>query len=345
MGTTKRPRLGLLGCGARGRDHLKGALRSEAFELVAAADLDATRLGETCDAFGIKARYADYHAMLAKENLDVLHICTMPTFRLPPVEAAAKAGVRAIVVEKPMAFDYSEARRMVESCSAAGALLVVNHQMRGMVEWIRLKDAVTTGKLGKVLSLRSSCWSNLLGQGTHMLDIAWDMLGEPAAKWVLATAQQEVSEGPLHPGPRNSLALIEYANGVRGTFAIGSDSPPIPNSETHWFWCNVEIRGTEGRAESILNEGYKRWDKHGNLLETVESRWDDTHQGAGQAKLSADIARALNEPSFRHPQRGESALVSYEMLEAICRSSLGCGKVVHFPITPGEDALARWTRR
>ena len=131
---------------------------------------------------------------------------------------------------------------------------------------------------------------------------------------------------------------------MRGSFAIGNDSPPIPNSKACWFWCNIEVRGAEGKVEAILDEGYKRWDKDGNLAESQVSRWNDEFQGAGQAKLSADIASALRDPSFKHPQRGESALVSFGLVEAICRSSLAGGKRIEFPLQPGEDALAKWTR-
>jgi hypothetical protein len=138
---------------------------------------------------------------------------------------------------------------------------------------------------------------------------------------------------------------MAYDNGVRANFAIGADAPEVPNSRCEWFWCNVEVRGTLGRAESVLDQGFKRWDKDGNLVESKISRWDDEFQGAGQARISADIARALREPNFKHPQRGESALVGFACMEAACRSSLNGGKVIEFPLTTSEDALAKWSRR
>jgi len=345
MAAQQRLKMAVIGCGPRGRDHTKDAIRSEQFDAVGAADLDAKRLNELCDTFGIKGRYADYKEMLRKEQPDAVHVCLQPTLRVHPVKDAIAAGAKAIVVEKPMAFDFSEALQLNAMCRDAGVLLIVNHQKRNMIEWIKLKDAVASGKLGKVELLRCSCYGNLLNQGTHMLDMAWNMLGEPQPKWLFAAAENTVSEAPNHPGPRNALALVEYDNGVRANFAIGCDSPAIPNSRAVWFWCNIEIRGSAGKAEAILDQGYKRWDKDGNLAETQVSRWDDEFQGAGQAKLSADIATALRDKSFKHPQRGESALHSFGMLEAICRSALAGGKRIEFPLQPGEDALAQWTRR
>ena len=57
----------------------------------------------------------DYHEMLARENLDIVSICTWPHLHAPMVIAAAEAGVRAIHCEKPMAPTWGEARRMVRS--------------------------------------------------------------------------------------------------------------------------------------------------------------------------------------------------------------------------------------
>lgn len=344
MSTQKRFKMAVIGCGPRGKDHTKAAIRSEQFDAVGAADIDAKRLNELADEFGVKGRYTDYKQMLAKEQPDAVHVCLQPFLRVQPVRDAIAAGVKAIVVEKPMAFDFTEASKLVGMCKDAGVLLVVNHQKRNMIEWVKLRETVTGGKIGKPEMLRCSCYGNVLSQGTHMLDMAWNILGEPGVKWVVAGAENTVSETPTHPGPRNALALIEYDNGVRGSFAIGNDSPPIPNSKACWFWCNIEVRGTEGKVEAILDEGYKRWDKEGKLAETQVSRWNDEFQGAGQARLSADIASALRDPSFKHPQRGESALVSFGLVEAICRSALGGGKRIEFPIKPGEDALAKWTR-
>ncbi|MCW8133729.1 MAG: Gfo/Idh/MocA family oxidoreductase, partial [Planctomycetota bacterium] len=313
---SNRFKFAVIGCGPRGRDHTKAAIRSEQFDAVAAADIDAKRLNELCDAHGVKGRYTDYKEMLRKEKPDAVHVCLQPTLRVQPVKEAIAAGARAIVVEKPMAFDFTEASNLVKMCDDAGVLLVVNHQKRNMIEWVKLKDAVASGKLGKVEMLRCSCYGNVLSQGTHMLDQAWNMLGEPAPKWLVAGAEETVSEAPHHPGPQNVMALVAYENGVRASYTIGNDSPPIPNSKAVWFWCNIEIRGTEGKAEAILDQGYKRWDKDGNLAETQVSRWDDEFQGAGQAKLSADIASALRDPNFKHPQRGASALHSFSMVEA-----------------------------
>ena len=111
-------------------------------------------------------------------------------------------------------------------------------------------------------------------------------------------------------------------------------SPRVPVSD----WIR-----REGSARAVLDQGFRRWDADGNLAESFTARWDDANQGAGQERLSLDIARALEDPAFEHPQRGESALVSFGLVEAICRSSASRGKIA-WPIAAGEDALARWSR-
>jgi predicted dehydrogenase len=341
--STKKMRLGLVGCGPRGKEHIRAALATGQFELRAIADLDAARLNEFAKLYPPQIHYTDFKAMLNSESgsIDVLHVCTQPTLRSPVIKAAIEAGVKAIVVEKPMALDFSEASALQSICAAAKVLLVVNHQKRNMVEWVALREAVSAGQLGQVTMLRSNCFGNLLDQGTHMLDMAWNVLGEPQPQWVLGACDSRGNEVATHPAPRNSLALVEFSGGIRGSFAIGEDTPVYPRSRSPWFHCNIEVFGTDGKAEAVLDQGFRRWDRNQQLVETLESRWDEKFQGAGQERISADVARALREPAFKHPQRGEAALVGFSLMEAICRSALA-GKVIELPLTPGEDALARW---
>jgi predicted dehydrogenase len=336
--------MGLIGCGARGREHLRAALSTGKYEVEALSDPNAERLKRLAAEFHPRSTFQDYSEMFStNNNIDVVHICTQPTLRSSAVRAAVGVGAKAIVVEKPMALSYSEASAMVALCAEAGVLLVVNYQKRGMAEWVALKNAITSGKLGKVSMLRTCCYGNLLAQGPHILDMAWNVLGEPAPRWVLGACDKRIGMPESHPAPRNSLALVEFATGVRALFAMGEDTPHYPNSTSEWFYFNMEVLGTEGRAEAVLDQGFRRWDRNGNLCDSMEARWCDENQGYAQALLSADIYKALNNVGFKHPQRGESALVSMQLAEAIGRSALS-GCCIPLPLQGTEDTLLQWSR-
>ncbi|MDA1330664.1 MAG: Gfo/Idh/MocA family oxidoreductase [Chloroflexi bacterium] len=337
-------KLGILGCGPRGAQHWVAAQRTGLFELTALADIDQAKLEKFATDHGAKTTYTDYRAMFAaKPTLDVLHICTQPNvLRLEAVRDAAKAGITAIVVEKPMALDYQEAAAMEKVCREAGALLVINHQKRGDPDWMALRQAVTSGSLGKITMVRANCYGNLIGQGTHLFDMAMHVMGDAKPLNVIAACDPTVGMAEFHPAPIQSVAEVEFDNGVRGTFSIGERSPQVPNESTVWFNFSMEVFGSDGSARVVLNQGFWRWDKAGNLADSFAQKWSG--QGQGQEQLSRDIATALSDPSFKHPQRGETALLSFAMVEACCRSSVG-GKVISFPLSADQNVLAQWSRR
>lgn len=147
-----------------------------------------------------------------------------------------------------------------------------------------------------------------------------------------------------HPAPRNALALVEFDGGARGIFCMSEDCPVYPHATNPYVYYNLDVIGTEGRAEVVINMHYRRWDREGRLAEAFPVKWGGENQLNAQATLSSDVARALREPGFKHPQRGESALVSFGLIEAVCRAAQR-GTVVTWPIEPAENALAAWSRR
>src|ERR671931_12987 len=72
------------------------------------------------------AHMADYREMLDREKPDVVSVCTSARPRPGIVADCARAGVRAILAEKPIAFSLAEADAMVELCREHGVRLAVN---------------------------------------------------------------------------------------------------------------------------------------------------------------------------------------------------------------------------
>ena len=68
-------RVGVVGCGGMGNHHAKWYQASERTELVAAADINAEKLGTFAETYGV-AQYADYGEMFARERLDIVCIST-----------------------------------------------------------------------------------------------------------------------------------------------------------------------------------------------------------------------------------------------------------------------------
>ena len=106
---------GVIGCGNRGCRHAEGYQVAAQVEIVACADpVEAARTSFAED-FAVASSYEDYRAMLEREALDVVSVCTWTGQHREMVEAAAAAGVKAIHCEKPMASTWGDAKALAQA--------------------------------------------------------------------------------------------------------------------------------------------------------------------------------------------------------------------------------------
>lgn len=99
------------------------------------------------------ASFADGAEMLHSVRPDALVVATTAPSHARFVVAAAKAGVRYILCEKPMATSLGEAREMMDACSRSGTVLAINHQMRFMEQYTRVKALIGSEQLGPLASV------------------------------------------------------------------------------------------------------------------------------------------------------------------------------------------------
>lgn len=125
--------------------------------LVAAASPDGRKLQEFTSTFGVRG-YRDYHELLAKEEVDVVHLATPVNEMADAAIAAARAG-KHMVLGKPMAMSVDEADRMVEAVEAAGVACVPFQA----ISRLRIPDLIArirSGVIGDVRVIHQTCrWS------------------------------------------------------------------------------------------------------------------------------------------------------------------------------------------
>lgn len=121
----------------------------------AACDIKNENLEAFADDYGVRGRYTDYREMLKLEKLDIVDICTWPSLHYEMTKAAIAVGVKGIYLEKPMCLSLREAKDMVASCRANGVKLIVSHQRRYEPDFIKTKEWIQAGKIGKVLEINA----------------------------------------------------------------------------------------------------------------------------------------------------------------------------------------------
>jgi myo-inositol 2-dehydrogenase/D-chiro-inositol 1-dehydrogenase len=157
MADQRRLRVGLIGAGTIAFSAHLPALRKlrDSLELVAVADVREENAARAVEEFGGQAHYADYHALLARDDLDFVDICTPEFLHAEQTEAAAAAGLH-VMCEKPMCSSVAEADRMIAACERAGVLLFIAHSRRSTGRYRQIRAAIERGDIGEVRYVREN---------------------------------------------------------------------------------------------------------------------------------------------------------------------------------------------
>ena len=150
----QRPaRVGLIGLGAMGRNHLRLLNAREDVRLVAISDpLDEVLQS---GAAGTQAQaYLEPLAMLAEADLDAVVIASPTTTHLPLALAAADRGI-AMLVEKPLAATPAEADELVDASIDTGVPIQVGHVERFNPAVLELGRLLDEGWLSTVYAITS----------------------------------------------------------------------------------------------------------------------------------------------------------------------------------------------
>ncbi|HOQ33619.1 MAG TPA: Gfo/Idh/MocA family oxidoreductase [Candidatus Hydrogenedens sp.] len=141
--------------------------------------------------------FTDYVDMLKKEKFDIIDVCTQNRLHAPMTLAALNAGAH-VLVEKPIAMNTAEAKKMVETAKKNKRKLMVAQHMRFEAGAEKLKEMVDRGVLGKVYTAeakwlrkrgipgwgkfhiaKESCGGPLIDIGVHMMDLCFWLMGCP----------------------------------------------------------------------------------------------------------------------------------------------------------------------
>ncbi len=110
----KPVRLGVIGCGVIGQNHLRAATESPLLDVVAVADFREDAAREAADKFHINTVYADGSALIDAPDVEAVVLAT-PTAGRTKLALQAFARGRHVLIEKPVAMNVGEVRRMIKA--------------------------------------------------------------------------------------------------------------------------------------------------------------------------------------------------------------------------------------
>jgi predicted dehydrogenase len=138
--------------------------------LAAGADTDGERRRLFAEKWQVPV-YADAEEMIHVHCPQILVIATHPDSHYYYCRLAAEQKVPVIICEKPLSDNISGARKIARLESRAGGpVIITNHERRYSQDYIRAKEILDEGKLGRVLSVRAVLY---MGETTRLLDQLW----------------------------------------------------------------------------------------------------------------------------------------------------------------------------
>jgi myo-inositol 2-dehydrogenase/D-chiro-inositol 1-dehydrogenase len=219
--------------------------------LVAVADTSREAAEACASECAIDNAFTNEHGLLALAEVDAVVICTPPETHAAIIEAAAGAG-KHVFCEKPLERTLAEADRAIAAAAKAGVRLFVAFNRRFDPHFLRLREAVQGGRIGRPLTVRFVARDPAFSLGEtqrpagdlflsttiHELDFAGHLLGAPVAS---VYAVGGVMAGRVIDDPDTAVTTLRFEGGVSGT---------IDNSRlsAHGYDQRIEAYGTDGMA-------------------------------------------------------------------------------------------------
>jgi len=157
--TSKKLRVGIIGCGWIADAHLASYKNMPDVEIVAGADIVPGKAAAFMAKHGItdaKTDYASHKEMLDDESLklDAVSICTYNRAHAVPAIYALKKGVH-VLLEKPFTVTLDEAIEVMKAEKESGKILSIGFQPRLDANMQQIKKIVQSGELGQVYYIQT----------------------------------------------------------------------------------------------------------------------------------------------------------------------------------------------
>ncbi|MEX2308346.1 MAG: Gfo/Idh/MocA family oxidoreductase [Pirellulales bacterium] len=168
--------VGVIGAGGIFPEHARGYAQLPRTRIVALADVDAERMRRASKDFFIPVTCTDYRQLLAREDVDIVDVCTPPNLHEEMVIAALEAG-KFVLCEKPIAHSLAAADRIIAAADRHPGKLSIIYQLRYLPEARRIVWLRDRGMLGEPKFARMSRYGALPGGRSKAWWGRWEVAG------------------------------------------------------------------------------------------------------------------------------------------------------------------------
>lgn len=245
--------------------------------------------------------YKNFDEMIRDPSLDIIDICTEHPLHPKQAIAAAEAG-KHLIIEKPIALNYKDAKRVGETIQKTGVKACVCFEVRFSGQGMAIRSMIDEGLLGDLhygevdyyhgigpwygqykWNIKEDMGgSSLLTAGCHALDLLlWYMDDEVEEVTSYSNKSKSLHFTP-YEYDTTSVTLLKFKNG-----RIGKVASVIDALQPYYF--HIHLAGSEG---SLLDDQFYS----SKLKGTTKDKWSRI---AAPLIDSGDVDDHPYEPQFQ----------------------------------------------
>ena len=180
-------RIGVIGCGGRAKSVIGKLLAAggDKVKIVAVADPSDEAIAAIPPTWGTYERCTDGEALSRRDDVDVVMIFTPNAFHKQYVVAAMRNGKR-VFSEKPLATTIEDCREIMRTQAETGCKLMTGLVLRYAPLYRKIKELLTSGRFGEIISISASENREAGGGGNSMSSSAgWRRFTEISGPYIL----------------------------------------------------------------------------------------------------------------------------------------------------------------
>jgi len=254
-------RVGICGAGSIIDNPIEALRRQDEAEVIGVSSRTLKSAKRAARRYGVRA-FADHQTLLNAPDIDAVIVAT-PNYQHCALTLAAIATGKHVLVEKPLAMNLAEGRRMNAAARRAGVHLLYAEQLPLAPKFVHLRELARAGAFGEIYMVRQierhagphSPWffskreaggGALMDLGCHSLSVVLDIMGDRPIERVAAVTR---TFAPTRGDVDDFVLLrLEFAGGAVGI--VEAD------------WCHqggmdsiTEVFGSTGNGCADLMKG------------------------------------------------------------------------------------------
>ena len=313
----EKTKIGIIGLGGIAQlVHLPNFTKMSNVIVTSVSEINKNRLNTIADKFNIPERYVDYMELLEKSDIDAVIIAT-PTSTHKEVAIACLKAKKDILVEKPLARTYAEAKPIVDAAKKNKKKIMVGMNLRFRPDAMILRSILNSGELGDPFYIKCT----------------WVRRQSSTERWFT----QKVESG--------GGVIIDLGISLLDLSLWLLDYPPVESVSTQCFYQN--IKNVEDTAISFLR-------CKGSPVISIENSWSMqvekdifnliVYGTKGTASLNPFRVYKKLEEQFIDltPSQTESALSAFKKsYQNELKSFIGAVRGLNPIVSSGDEALSR----